>query len=200
MKKEARIQAEKMYLEAGGKITNRELADAVGVNPLTVGRWKREYEWDDKLVESHSIRQDTGPGVVRKKAARDKALSLYLDAGGNITNKELARKVDVSPATISKWKEHDNWIDKIVPEVPEIPEISEEAPVSEAVQGGPQLHDLVSPEQIIELNRKVDGLLTREHLTADELLSLAEAKSRMLEAVGIYLDIARDYGRISEEE
>jgi hypothetical protein len=33
MKKEARIQAEKIFLKARGKITNREIAQAVTVNP-----------------------------------------------------------------------------------------------------------------------------------------------------------------------
>ncbi|MGO9570327.1 MAG: hypothetical protein ACLP5H_22580 [Desulfomonilaceae bacterium] len=37
MKKEARIQAEKMFLRSGGKITNREIGKLVKVNPLTVG-------------------------------------------------------------------------------------------------------------------------------------------------------------------
>ena len=30
------------------------------------------------------------PVVVRKKAARDKAVKLYMEVGGNVTNKELA--------------------------------------------------------------------------------------------------------------
>ena len=115
MKKEARIQGEKMYLKARGKITNREIADAVKVNALTVGRWKRDDKWDEKLKELEKASSKAAPatGVERKKAARDKAVKLYMDAEGNITNKELAMRVGVSPATISKWKEVDGWIQEI---------------------------------------------------------------------------------------
>lgn len=111
MKKEARIQAEKMFLKAGGKITNREIAEATKVNALTIGRWKRENDWEAKLKGEEEQPKEMG-GVVRKKAARDKAIKLYLDADGNITNKDLAKRVGVSPATISKWKQLDNWIEK----------------------------------------------------------------------------------------
>ncbi len=120
MKKEARIQAEKMFLKSGGKITNREIANQVKVNALTVGRWKRDDDWASKLngMEQPPVKE-TAVVTVRKKAARDKALKLYLDAGGNVTNKDLARKVGVSPATISKWKEQDGWIKQIEAPTPE---------------------------------------------------------------------------------
>ena len=49
MKKEARDKALKMFLKAKGKITNKDIADAVKVNPLTVGRWKKEHKWEQEL-------------------------------------------------------------------------------------------------------------------------------------------------------
>ncbi len=52
MKKEARAQAEKIFLKAGGKITNRDIANAVKVNALTIGRWKHEDKWGAKLGEA----------------------------------------------------------------------------------------------------------------------------------------------------
>lgn len=197
MKKEARIQGEKMYLKARGKITNREIADAVKVNALTVGRWKRDDKWDEKLkeLEKASSKSAAASGVVRKKAARDKAVKLYMDAGGNITNKELAMKVGVSPATISKWKEVDNWIqeieaqpveEEVAPEVVEVPELD--------------MDQLAAPEQIILINRKIDALLMREHLTAAEIADLADAKCDLLEAVEAYLAIVREVGAIKEED
>jgi uncharacterized protein YjcR len=192
MKKEARIQAEKMFLKAGGKITNREIADATKVNALTIGRWKRENEWEAKLKGEEEQPKEMG-GVVRKKAARDKAIKLYLDADGNITNKDLAKRVGVSPATISKWKQLDNWIEKIEPEEEEIEEI--EQPETDLDMG-----ELASPEQIIRLNRRIDSLLERDYLTASEVAALAEAKSDLLAAVEIYLSIVREVGDIREQE
>jgi uncharacterized protein YjcR len=196
MKKEARIQAEKMFIKAGGKITNREIAKAVKVNALTVGRWKRDENWEDKLkgVEQTVAPKETG-GIVRKKAASDKALKIYMEAAGNITNKDLAKRVGVSPATISKWKLVDNWIDKLTPE-----EEVMEAPVEVKEARDLDIGELASPEQIIELNRRIDSLLKRDYLSASEIADLAEAKSDLLDAVEIYLAIVREVGEIESEE
>jgi uncharacterized protein YjcR len=191
MKKEARIQAEKMFLNAGGNITNREIAKAVSVNPLTVGRWKRDEKWDQKLRDLRKVVKGASGGVVRKKAARDEAFRNYMEAGGNITNKELATRVKVSPATISKWKEQDNWIEQIEmqPVEPLMEEAAAEAPELD-------LGDLAAPEQIIEINRKIGVLLSREHLSAEEIAFLSDAKSDLLEALEIYLGIVREVGTI----
>lgn len=197
MKKEARIQAEKMFLKSGGKITNREIANQVKVNALTVGRWKRDDDWASKLkgMEEPSVKESP-VATVRKKAARDKAFKHYLEAGGNITNKDLARKVGVSPATISKWKEQDGWIKQI-----EAPMLEEELDTEMETWEQPDLDigELASPEQIIEINRRVDDLLKRDYLTAGELADVAQAKCDLLEAVQIYLAIVREVGEISTE-
>jgi uncharacterized protein YjcR len=196
MKKEARIQAEKMFLKAGGKITNREIAKATKVNALTVGRWKRENNWEAKLKGEEQEAPKEAGGVVRKKAARDKAIKIYLEASGNITNKDLAKKVGVSPATISKWKQLDNWIAKIEPEEEEeVPAEEVERPETDLDVG-----ELASPEQIIRLNRRIDTLLQRDYLTAAEVAALAEAKSDLLAAVEIYLSIVREVGELKEED
>ena len=188
MKKEARLQAEKMFLNAKSKITNREIAKTLNVNALTVGRWKREEEWDSilKAREQAAIKEDRA-GSVRKKDARDKAVRLYMDAGGNITNKELAIKVGVSPATISKWKEVDAWISNIQLQ----PLTVQESPVAQE-EPGFDLNEMTSPEQIIRINKKIDVFLAREHLLASEILDLADAKSALLESVETYLAIVRD--------
>ena len=195
MKKEARIQAEKLYLKQGGKVTNREIAKAVKVNALTVGRWKREDDWETTLkdIEQKQVKEAAAV-TVRKKAARDKALKQYLDAGGNITNKDLARKVGVSPATISKWKEQDGWINQIVAPV-EAPE--EEPEIRERETPDLDIGELASPEQILEINRRIDELLKRDYLTSGELADVAEAKSDLLEAVQTYLAIVREVGEMS---
>ena len=196
MKKEARIQAEKKFLKARGKITNREIAKAVTVNPLTVSRWKRDDHWEEKLKELENTGTTEAAGaVVRKKDARDKAFKVYMDEGGNITNKELALQVGVSPATISKWKEVDGWIDQIAQQVAEPEEEAEEAEVPDLDMG-----DLAAPEQIIQINKKIDLLLAREHLSAEEIAHIADAKSDLLEALEIYLAIVREVSEIKTED
>ncbi len=193
MKKEARAQAEKMFLKAGGKITNRDIAKTVDVNPLTVGRWKREDKWETKIKQAEPAHAKGGaaPGtIVRKKAARDKAMKIYMEMEGGITNKELAKRVDVSPATVSKWKEQDGWDNQLFlmkgADIKATPLEGEEIDIGE----------LVSPEQIVEINRRIKDLLARDYLTASEIADLATAKSDLLEAVLTYMDIVREVGEI----
>jgi len=192
MKKEARTQALKMFLKTGGRITNREIAKGVGVNPLTVGRWKRDDDWDSKLKAGEPPEGKVAAGVVRKKAARDKALKLYVEVGGNITNKDLARRVDVSPATISKWKEQDSWMDQLEP-------VKLGAPAGAAEELELDMGELASPEQIIQINHRIDAMLQRDYLTSGELADLAQAKSDLLAAVETYLAIVREVGEIKGE-
>ncbi len=193
MKKEARAQAERIFIKAGGKITNREIAKTVEVNPLTVGRWKREDKWDTKLKRAEPAAAKAGatPGIiVRKKVERDKALKIYMEMEGSITNKELAKRVGVSPATVSKWKEQDGWDDQLTlmkgADIRATPIEGEEIDIGE----------LVSPEQIVEINRRIENLLARDYLTASEIADLATAKSDLLEAVLTYMDIVREIGEI----
>ena len=193
MKKEARAQAERIFIKAGGKITNRDIAKAVEVNALTIGRWKHEDKWGAKLKGDESSPAATGaaPGtIVRKKAARDKALNIYIEAEGNITNKELAKRTGVSPATISKWKEQDKWDDQLTP--------AQEFDIKAALGDEQQIDigELVSPEQIVEINKRIENLLARDYLTAGEIADLAAAKSDLLEAVLTYMDIVREIGEI----
>jgi len=193
MKKEARAQAEKMFIKAAGRITNRDIAKAVNVNALTIGRWKHEDDWVAKLTQAEQSPVMTGAPsgtIVRKKAARDKALKIYIECEGNITNKELAKRTGVSAATVSKWKEQDKWDDQLAS--------AKEFDVRMAQGEEKQIDiaELVSPEQIVEINRRIENLLARDYLTAAEIADLATAKSDLLEAVLTYMDIVREIGEI----
>jgi hypothetical protein len=99
----------------------------------------------------------------------------------------------VSPATISKWKQADGWIDQLTP--------SElEAPAEFREEGELDIGELASPEQIIQINQRIDSLLKRDYLTSSEVADLAEAKSALLEAVDIYLAIVHDVGEMKSED
>ncbi len=195
MKKEARLQAQRMFVKADGRITNREIAKAVNVNALTIGRWKKDDNWEEKLSPSAEGLGKGIHGIIRKKAARDQAFQEYLDKNGNITNKDLARLVGVSPATISKWKEVDSWIEKLQDD-------EGDTGAKNLAQAPHELDigELVSPEQIIQINRLIDTFLDREYLSASEIADLAEAKSDLLEAVEIYLGIVREMGELQFDQ
>jgi uncharacterized protein YjcR len=51
--------------------------------------------------------------VIRKKAARDKALHLYMSAGGNLAANQLAMAVGVSVVTLTKWKTTEGWDERL---------------------------------------------------------------------------------------
>ena len=53
-KNEARKIAERAFLDDRGRITNKEIAQKLGIHPATVARWKKLDEWDVKLVQSLS--------------------------------------------------------------------------------------------------------------------------------------------------
>jgi uncharacterized protein YjcR len=188
MKKEARLKAGNMFLEAGGKITNKEIAEVLHVNALTVGRWRREDDWATILSARDNVAPGDGkPPLVRKRSARDLAEKLYLEEGGNVSNKELAAAVGVSPATISKWKDVDRWIEKI-----EFEGTSRKTVQESHGDVTVELSEMIAPGQIIDLNRRIDMLLAREHLAADEIVDLAAAKNSLLEAVVRYLSISNE--------
>jgi len=199
MKKVAREQARKMYLDSAGKKSNREIADAVKVNPLTIGRWKSAENWAGMLKKAKA-QTKTAPARrgVRKKEARDKALQLFLASGGAITNKKLATQVKVSAATIAKWKLEDKWSAKVAkapkPAKPSKAGKPGRAPARAKLKL--DLGELASPEHITQINRKLEALLQREHLTATEVADLAEAKSELLAALETYLAIVREMGEI----
>ncbi|WP_404810020.1 phage terminase small subunit-related protein [Metabacillus halosaccharovorans] len=44
---------------------------------------------------------------------RDKAFELFKEHGGAITNREIAKQLDVLEKTISAWKSRDKWIKKM---------------------------------------------------------------------------------------
>ncbi len=197
MKKDQMERAEKMYLKARGKVTNKAIADAVGVNSLTVGRWKKKQGWDEKLEEMLASPPKAATGQIRKREARDNALDYFIEMGGNITNKDLAMHVGVAAATISKWKQLDNWEAKLSEEAPVLQETYVE---SEIPPLDIDIDELAYPEQIIQINHKIDQLLTRDYLTSGEIAQIAEAKSNLLDAVDMYLGIMREFGQLEVAE
>lgn len=44
---------------------------------------------------------------------RDRAFEIFKEAGGNITNREIARQLDISEKSISGWKCKDKWNDQL---------------------------------------------------------------------------------------
>jgi transposase len=223
MKKEARTKAATLFLQSGGKATNKEIADKVGVNPLTVGRWKKQDNWAAKLEEPKPKPKPKAPAAkieqpkpkasavkrptaVRKKAKQEEALKLYLKAGGKITNNALATKIGVSPVTISNWKNAGGWsaqAKKTPVSVPEAIESVEEKILLSLFQETQTVEEieidieaLTVPDHITVLNKRMDEMLAREYLSPEDLKTAAEAKEAFLKAVSAYIDVLE---KVSED-
>ncbi|MEW6140488.1 MAG: phage terminase small subunit-related protein [Thermodesulfobacteriota bacterium] len=199
MKREARKEAESIFLASEGKISNTEIAKKVGANAITVGKWKRKDDWESKLASA----RPTMPTPVRKKDAYEKALKYYLEAKGQIANAALAEKVKVSAATISKWKGSEEWADKLKEQTEAKAVEPEEAePVEEEVEAVAQadweeepdvieidVDELTRPSHITLLNQRIDDMLGRDHLSPIDLRTTAEAKEAVLRAIIAYIDV-----------
>lgn len=199
MKKEARQEAEEIFLDAQGKISNVEIAKKVGADPQTVGKWKKAGEWAAKLTKRlEQAEEKKRPRGARKAGEHDEAFKLYLASQGKMPNKELARRVGVSPASIANWKTSEHWADKLkkkeerlAPEPVSVQVPVKAAPVSEEEPERTviDLDELTCPEHITKLNKKIDDILNQEYLSPKDLRTIAEAKEAVLGVVSAYMDL-----------
>jgi hypothetical protein len=200
MEKGARTKAESLFLDAKGKVSNVEIAKKVGAHPITVGKWKREDAWSEKLAQAgEEASQGQRRSSARKKVAHDEAFKLYLEAGGKMSNLALAEKVGVSATTISNWKTAESWSAKLQPPLAPAPAVLEkkeappevpspaEAPVLEEIEI--DVDALAAPDHIRLLNKQIGEILTRGHLSPADLKMTAEAKEAVLRAVITYLEV-----------
>jgi uncharacterized protein YjcR len=193
VKKEAHDKALEMYLKAGGKITIKAIADAVGATPLTVGRWQKKDNWKAKLEATPAVkkRKPREGFVFRKKDVFEKAVKIFQASGGKISNLELSKKAKTSPATIAKWKKMPEWA-----ALPATPEPVKEAAVPQELPrreiAAVSIEAIVAPQDLVMLNERLRAMLNREYLTSGDLENLANAKLALLEAADVYLGILED--------
>ena len=200
MQKEARHQAEQIFLEAKGKLSNVEIAKKVGAHPITVGKWKREDDWTGKLSElKKNAPKKQQVSSARKKKAHDEAFRLYVESSGKVSNKALADKVGVSATTISNWKSAEAW-NKVLeqPSEPTPAAIKkEEPPIRISPAPEEQMIEeieidvdaLAYPDHISILNKQIDEVLGRGALSPTDIKTVAEAKEAVLRTVRAYLEV-----------
>jgi uncharacterized protein YjcR len=190
MKREAREQAERIFLKSQGKMSHVEIAKKVGVNPITVGKWKNADDWATKLSEkTKEVKEKAEPGPVRKKDAHDRALKMYMESEGKIANTQLASTVGVSATTIAKWKGSESWAErptKVKATISPAPQVTE---AEQAEEIEIDLDALACLDNITRLNKRIEDMLGQTHLSPTDLKSLAEANESVLRAVNVYLDI-----------
>lgn len=116
--KDRRTLAEEYFIV--NQMTGAEIADAVGVSPQTISKWRQEDKWDDKRKKFLS-----SPGKVRELlydqlelVAKGKDASIDADSLAKIYKviSGISDKTSV-PVVMSVFKEFDNWMAEQDPEL-----------------------------------------------------------------------------------
>jgi len=113
---------------------------------------------------------------MRKNDDRKLAEKAFLNDRGRVTNKELARRLGVHPATVARWKKLDEWDVKLVQSVTSVPEAA-----------GTVEEDFykVDLRHIGLLNERIDLYLQKKELLPAEIVQLAEAKFHLMNCMEI---------------
>jgi uncharacterized protein YjcR len=200
IKNELYDRALEIFMESKGDISLKAIAKSVGVSPTTVARWCRNENWKIKAAKAFpTTERPKGEWiVVRKKALFEKAVKMFKDSGGKISNGELGRQLKVTKKTIAEWKKTAQWKQAVARTVVVEPSSmkplarvalpSKEPHPSQAEVG--DLGPILSYQDLIALNERLRSMLGREFLTAAEIEQLSNAKLSLLKAAEAYLGIA----------
>ena len=112
---------------------------------------------------------------MKKNQDRKNAERNFLKDRGRITNKEMAKKMGVHPATIARWKKADEWDLKL------IQTISDE----NVVEAGEEDFFKVDLRHLNLLNERIEIHLQKKDLLSSEILDLSQAKLNIISCVEI---------------
>jgi uncharacterized protein YjcR len=115
-------KALELYLESNGEMSVGEIAAKAETRPNVVGAWIKKEGWHNQLKgkpkeetvtekparETKSKRAGKTP-VLRKRDAFDKALRMFRDSDGKISNSAISNALNVGMATVAKWKKMPQW-------------------------------------------------------------------------------------------
>ncbi len=115
---------------------------------------------------------------MKKNDDRKLAESAFLSDRGRITNKELAHRLGVHPATVARWKKLDEWDIKLVQSVGAGGDLD---PADEDSYTTDLRH-------LALLNEKLENHLQKDDLLTSEVLELAEAKYHIMSCMEVIND------------
>lgn len=104
---------------------------------------------------------------MKKNDDRKLAEQMFLDENGRVTNKDLAERLDVHPATIARWRRIDEWDLALVDQMRT--DDRSELPADDMYFNRDLKH-------LDELDERIDTYLQRKELLPQEILHLAQAK------------------------
>jgi len=118
---------------------------------------------------------------MKKNEDRKLAERIFVSERSRITNKELAKRLGVHPATVARWRKLDDWDAKLT----EVEVMTEETETEQA-----DFYD-VDMRHIRLLNERIDAYLHKKELLPSEIRELAEAKFHIMNCMEIIHDQVR---------
>jgi len=116
---------------------------------------------------------------MKKNQDRKNAEKTFLQDRGRITNKEMAKKLGVHPATIARWKKTDEWDVKLIQT---ISDINDSNTTEEEDSFNTDMRHLNL------LNERIEARLQKKELLSSEILELSQAKLNIISCIEILND------------
>lgn len=105
----ARDKAKELYL-SNKDITNREIANILGVDEKKIATWKYRDKWDCSTSKKNNVVQQKGNcSTTNKKKLIQKAKAMVTSGS---TIKEASEKTGVSESLLQNYSANENWIEK----------------------------------------------------------------------------------------
>lgn len=105
----ARDKAKELYLN-NKNITNREIANILGVDEKKIATWKIRDNWKCSTTEKKNVVQQNKKCSTTNKKSLIKQAETIVVSGGTI--KEASKKVGLPVSTIGEYSRKENWIEK----------------------------------------------------------------------------------------
>ena len=105
----ARDKAKEIYL-SNRNITNREIANTLGVDEKKIATWKYRDNWECSTTKKKNVvQQNDDCSTTNRKKLIKKAKAMVI--AGN-TLKETSEKVGIPLSTLSEYSSREKWIEK----------------------------------------------------------------------------------------
>ncbi len=112
---------------------------------------------------------------MKKNQDRRNAEKAFLKDRGRITNKEMAKKLGVHPATIARWKKADEWDLKLIQTITD----------QTNAESGEDDFFKIDIKHLNLLNERIEAHLQKKELLSSEILELSQAKLNIISCIEI---------------
>lgn len=106
----ARDKAKQMYLESKGKITNREIANTLGIDEKKIATWKIRDNWKCSTTKNNNVvQQNKKCSTTNKKKLIKEAKTIVVQGG---TIKDASNQTGLNESTIKNYSSKEKWIEQ----------------------------------------------------------------------------------------